>query len=302
MKKKILIIGGTGFLGFHLCKSSASKGFKTFSVSRKKPRLDRKINKVKYILCDISKKKEIKKKLDQNFDYVVNLGGEVDHSNKVKTYKSHFIGCKNLAEFFVKKKIKLFIQVGSSAENAFLKPPHSETLNGKPKTSYGKAKLAATKFLFKKKIKNNLKFVIFRLYQIYGPYQDTNRFIPILIDSCMKKKIFECSNGDQFRDFLYIDDLISVFFKALKSKKIIHKIINVGSGQPKKLRYITNKVINFFKSPEPKYGVIKLRNDEAKLIYPRITSVKRLLKWKPKTKFNTGLIKTINYYKKSQND
>ena len=190
MKKKILIVGGSGFLGFHLCKLCVRKGFQTYSVSTKKPRVDRKIKKVKYILCDISKKKQIEKKLDHNFDYLVNLGGEVDHTNKIKTYKSHFIGCKNLAEFFLEKKLKLFIQVGSAAENASIRSPQSETLNGKPKTPYGKAKLAASRFLFKKKIKNKLNFVIFRLYQIYGPHQDTNRFIPILIDSCLKKQVF----------------------------------------------------------------------------------------------------------------
>lgn len=297
MKKKILIVGGSGFLGFHLCKLCISKGLQTFSVSTKKPRIERKIKKVKYILCDISKKSNVAKKLNHHFDYVVNLGGEVDHTNKIKIYKSHFIGCKNLAEFFSGKNLKLFIQVGSAAENASIKSPQSETLNGKPKTPYGRAKLAASKFLFKKKIKDNLNFVIFRLYQIYGPHQDTNRFIPILIDSCLKKKIFKCSNGNQLRDFLYIDDLTSVFFKALNNRDIIHKIINVGTAKPKKLKKIIERVIKIFNSVEPKYGVVKLRKDEAKVIYPKTNSIRKLLKWKPKISFDVGLMKTINYYK-----
>ena len=178
-----------------------------------------------------------------------------------------------------------------------VKSPQPENLNGKPISPYGKAKLAASKFLFKKRIKNNLNFVIFRLYQIYGPHQDTNRFIPILIDSCMKKKVFECSDGKQLRDFLYIDDLTSVFFKALNNKDIIHKIINVGTAKPKKIKEIIKRVIRIFKSAEPKYGVVKLRKDEAKVIYPKITSVKRLLNWKPKTNFDVGLMKTIKFYK-----
>ena len=53
------------------------------------------LKKVKYILCDITKKKILKKKIQKSFTYVVNLGGYVDHSNKIKTYKSHYIGCKN---------------------------------------------------------------------------------------------------------------------------------------------------------------------------------------------------------------
>ena len=297
MKKKILIVGGTGFIGFHLCKSCVANGFYTDSVSRKKPRLDRKIKNVKYILCDISKKKEIKKKLNTDYDYVINLGGDVNHSNIIKTYKSHFIGCKNLAEFFMGKNLEIFIQVGSSAENAYIESPQPESLDGKPQTSYGRAKLSASKFLFKKMIKKNFKFVIFRLYQIYGPHQDTNRFIPILINSCIKNQVFKCSSGNQFRDFLYIDDLISVFMKAFKNKNIIHKIINIGTGKPKKLKDIIDIVIKIFKSKKPKYGVVKLRKDEAKVIYPMTTTVKKLLKWQPKTNFNKGLLKTINYYR-----
>jgi len=78
VKKKIVIIGGTGFIGFHLCKSCVAKGLYTERVSRKKPRFDRVIKGVKYTLCDISKKEEIKKKLSKDYDYVINLGGDVN--------------------------------------------------------------------------------------------------------------------------------------------------------------------------------------------------------------------------------
>jgi nucleoside-diphosphate-sugar epimerase len=297
MKKKILIIGGTGFIGFHLCRACIKKGWETVSASTKKPKTARTVKKVKYVICNISKKSEIKNKIDQDFDYVVNLGGYVDHTNSAKTYKSHFIGCKNLVDFFKKKHLKLFVQIGSSAENSGIKSPQSESLNGKPKTPYGKAKLAASKYLLRKEIRKNLNFVILRLYQIYGPHQDTNRFIPILINSCVRNQIFKCSNGNQLRDFIYIDDLISVFFKCFNSKNIIHKIVNVGSAKPEKLKNIIIKVIKIFKGKEPRYGVIKLRKDEAQIIYPKIKRIKSLLQWRPKIRFNVGLLKTINYYK-----
>ena len=99
----------------------------------------------------------------------------------------------------------------------------------------------------------------------------------------MKKKFLNVPTENQLRDFLYIDDLTSVFFKALNNKDIIHKIINVGTAKPKKLKDIIASVIKNFNSVEPKYGVVKLRKDEAKVIYPKTNSIKRLLKWKPKT-------------------
>ena len=62
------------------------------------------------------------------FDYVVNLGGYVDHSNKKKTFKSHYEGCQNLAQIFLKKKISSFIQIGSSLEYGRSKSPQKENI------------------------------------------------------------------------------------------------------------------------------------------------------------------------------
>ena len=64
-----------------------------------------------------------------NYDYIVNLAGYVDHSNKAKTMKSHFNGCKNLAKFFLNRKIKKFIQIGSGLEYGKLKSPQIESKN-----------------------------------------------------------------------------------------------------------------------------------------------------------------------------
>jgi len=85
--KKILIVGGTGFIGYHLAKKCLKKGWKVTSVSSNRPKKIRYLNKVNYIICDITNKSLLKKKIKQSFDYIVNLGGYVDHSNKKKLTK-----------------------------------------------------------------------------------------------------------------------------------------------------------------------------------------------------------------------
>ena len=111
-KNRILITGGTGFIGYHLAKKCLKLNWSVDSVSTKSPEKKRKLKKVQYLKFDISKKKNLINNLSSNYDYIVNLAGYVDHTNKIKTKKSHFDGCKNLAMFFLKKKIKKFVKIG----------------------------------------------------------------------------------------------------------------------------------------------------------------------------------------------
>ena len=101
---KILVVGGTGFLGYHLSKKCLKLGWKVTSLSTKKPKKKRFLKNVKYIFCDISKNNSLKKIPKKNFQFIVNFGGYVDHSNAKKTFNSHFIGAVNLSNFFLKKR------------------------------------------------------------------------------------------------------------------------------------------------------------------------------------------------------
>ena len=70
----------------------------------------------------------------------------------------------------------------------------------------------------------------------YGPGQDINRFLPIIITGCVKNKKFPCSRGNQFRDFVHINDVVNAILKSLTNKNARGQIINIGSGKPKKLK------------------------------------------------------------------
>ena len=296
LKNNILIVGGTGFIGYHLAKKSLRKGWRVTSVSSKIPNKKRYLPKVKYIICDITNKRSLQKKINKHYDYVVNLGGYVDHSNKKKTFASHFTGCKNLTEIFLKNTPRSFIQMGSSGEYGALKSPQKENSRCTPKSIYGKAKLMSSKHLIRLFKKKSFPLTILRLYQAYGPQQDFNRFIPILIKACIQNKNFPCSNGNQLRDFIYIDDVINAILKTLKSKKAKGHIINIGTGKPKKIKKIIKEVKKNLKGGHPQFGKIKLRKDEILKIYPSIKKAKNIINWKPKVSFENGLKLTIKFY------
>ena len=216
-KKTILVVGGSGFLGYHLCKFFLKKRWHVISLSLNSPAKLRKLRHIKYFNGDLSKFNQLKFLTKIKIDYVVNCGGYVDHINKQKTFNTHVNGCKNLVKIFINKGIRTFVQIGSSAEYGSIKSPQSEYNKEIPTGSYGTYKLTATKFL--KNLDSFFPFVVLRPYQIYGPHQDNNRLIPFIINSCLENKKFPCTTGVQLRDFLYIDDFLQSVYKSLDNKK-----------------------------------------------------------------------------------
>ena len=295
-KKRILIIGGTGFIGYYLSKKSLEKGWSVTSISLKKPKKKKYLKKVKYIFVDISKGKLLKKKIIGFFDYVVNLGGHVDHSDKQKTFESHYLGCKNLTKIFLKKMPRAFIQMGSSIEYGNIKSPQKENSKCNPKSIYGKSKLLASTHLIDLFKKRKFPATILRLYLAYGPRQDTNRFLPIIIQGCIKNKKFPCSEGKQLRDFIHVNDVVNAIFKSLSSKNARGQIINIGSGKPRKIRKIIERVRKISNGGHPQFGEIKLRRDEILELYPNISKAKKKINWRPKISFEQGLKSTIKFY------
>lgn len=297
MNKSILIAGGTGFIGFHLAKKCLSLNWSVTSLSTSTPKKNRKLKKVNYKICDISNYNQVKNKIKLDYDYVVNCAGYVDHSHKLKTLKSHYIGCKNLSTHFLNSKIKKFIQIGSCIEYGKIKSPQIESnLNKKTFSIYGSAKLLSTQFLLKLFKRFNFPVTILRLYLVYGPNQDANRVIPVTIINALKNKKFNCSNGSQLRDFTYIDDIVSAIIKTLKNSKSSGEIINIGSGNPISIKKIIIKICELINSGKPQFGKIKLRNDEIIKLYPNINKSRKILNWKSQISIEKGLKKTIRFF------
>lgn len=187
------------------------------------------------------------------------------------------------------------MQSGSSLEYGKNASPQDEKMACSPISYYGKAKYLASKFLLHNN-KYNFKVIILRLYQVYGPNQKKDRLIPMVINSFLKNKNLKCTNGKQKRDFIYIDDLINLFLKIIKTKKLNSGIFNVGSGKPVSVKIVIDNIKKFIKKGKPIYGAIKMRKDEIKNLYPKINKVKKFFNWNANITLETGLKKTIRFY------
>ena len=296
--KKILVIGGTGFIGFHVIKEALKRKWKVTSISLTKPNGNRRQKKVKYIILNLTNFKKLKKKINENYDFVVNAAGY----NKITSlseslFDSHFLGLLNLLKVLKTKKLKKFIQIGSSAEYGKATSPQRENAICLPKTSYAMAKFACTNFLQNYHRNNKFPATILRFFLVYGPNQGKNRVLPEVIEACLRNKKFATTLGNQKCDFCFIDDAIEAIFKTLFTSKSNGEVINIGYGKPLKIKDSINLVCKLIGKGQPLFGKLKYKKGTNMKLYPDIRKAKKIIGWTPKINFFQGIEKTIATYK-----
>ena len=297
----LLVIGGTGFIGHHLLKSVQRKGWQMTSVSLNSPTEERFVDGVRYLHFNMADQTLVKKYLRVDFDYVVNLGGYINHrlfrEGGRDLIKMHFTTLQNLLEVLPRNKLKRFVQIGSSDEYGNSPAPQNEELREQPISPYSLAKVASTHFLQMLYQTENFPAVTLRFFLTYGPGQDTERFLPQTIHSCLIDSTFPTSTGEQFRDFCYVDDTVRAILQTLIVPDAVGNVINIASGKPVSIREMIEKVCSFTGSGKPLYGKVNYRTGENMSLYANISKAKRILNWEQTTNLDKGLQKTIDWYK-----
>jgi len=299
-KRSILIIGGSGYLGQELIEHCFSKNFNIVSIGKSESHIVSK--KFHYISCNIMNLNELRSHLQNYcFDYVVNLGGYVDHSayfnNGLETFNTHFIGLKNIIESIDRRNLKRFIQIGSSDEYGISEYPQKESQREAPSSAYSASKVLATHYLQMLYREINFPAVILRPFLIYGPRQSNNRLIPQVINACLKGDSINLSPGEQVRDFCHVDDFINIIFKCFENEKVNGEIFNVGSGQAIKIKEVALRIRSIIGKGELNFGAYKYRNHESMFLVADISKSKEILNWLPKVSLKKGLSETINWFK-----
>jgi len=292
-KKHLLIIGGTGFIGYNCFKFAKKFNWKHTSVSRNYPRKDRKIKGVKYLKLDVNNQKQVKKKLNGNFTHIINLVGSsnqvFEKKNKKSINRTQLNSSKNIMNFFVGKKIHRFIQIGSAAEYGQKKTPHKENIKCSPKSDYGLAKLKTTKHLLDLFTQRSFNGAVVRLFQVYGERQNKDKIIPYILNNCLVNKKFKLTKGTQTRDFCYIGDVVKAIFLLLNKKdKINGKIFNVASGNDISIKRLVSLIKNIVGLGKPIFGKIKLKKSEVIKSKADIKQIKKI-GWRPKINLETGI-------------
>jgi len=303
MSEMILVVGGTGFIGVNLVKRLLKEGYKVSVLSLNIPTEENKINEVNYWQADIANFEELQNRLlATSFDYVINLSGYVDHSKFMeggkKIIDTHFKGVQNLLQLLDWTMIKRFVQIGSSDEYGSMPPPQSEIMRENPISSYSLGKVASTQLLQMLFKTEGLPAVILRPFLIYGDGQNNKRFLPQIINGCLKGVQFPVSNGEQLRDFCYVDDIIKGIILTLKNDRVNGEVINLASGKPISIRKVIELVQEVVGQGVPDFGAVPYRVGESMALYADVAKAKKLLGWEPSVSIDEGISRTVHYYQR----
>jgi len=301
MNDRLLILGGTGFIGRNLVLNALEHGFNITVVSLNEPSDENKIESVEYLQMDITNSLQTSKQLaEASYDYVVNLSGYIDHCRFLeggeKIIRAHFEGVRNLLKLLDWSKLKRFVQIGSSDEYGNHQAPQHEEMRELPISPYSLGKVASTQFLQMLHRTQGFPVVIMRLFLTYGPGQDNKRFFPQIIKGCLSDNPFPTSAGEQLRDFCYVDDIAKGILTSLTNQQVDGEIINLASGNPVAIRNVIELIQKSLGRGVPDFGKVPYRVGENMALYADISKAKKILGWEPKVILEEGIERTIDEY------
>jgi nucleoside-diphosphate-sugar epimerase len=303
--KTVFVTGAAGFVGANLVRRLIKEKYKVFGLVRKQSdlwRLKGLGKNIKLVKGDLRNKKIVDRIISRaKPDIIYHLsahGGYSWQDDFTTIFETNVTGTYNLLNACLKANVRMFVNTGTSSEYGFKTKPMKETDTAEPNSSYAISKAAQTTLCAHFSKANNFPLATLRLFSVYGPFEEPKRFIPTLVRSCFKNQTLNLVNPKTARDFIYIDDVADVLLEMSRHTELRGEIFNLGTGEQSTIKDAVNVVLKNIKTksraewntmPNRKWDSDKWVADSGKL--------QRFLKWRPKNDLETGLKKTIMWFK-----
>lgn len=308
--KTIVITGGAGFIGSHLCSRLSMLGHKIICIDNLFTGSFRNIKHLtehsnfEFINHDIVQPIYL-----DNVDEIYNLACPASpihyNINPIKTIKTCTLGVINMLGLAKKNNSKILLASTSEIYGDPEIHPQTENYFGNvnpigPRSCYDEGKRCSETLFMDYHREHNLKIKIIRIFNTYGPNMAVNdgRVVSNFINQALQNKDLTINgNGNQTRSFQYIDDLIFGLIKMMNTGNDFIGPINIGNPNEISMNNLASTILDLTNS---KSQIIyqDLPKDDPKRRNPDISLAKNKLDWKPLYSLETGLLKTINYFKK----
>jgi UDP-glucuronate decarboxylase len=307
--KIVLVTGGAGFLGSHLCEYLLEKNERVICVDNlftgNKQNIRHFLDNpnFRFINHDIIEPLSLD---DVIIDQIYNLACPASpihyQYNPVRTIKANTVGVINMCGLAKKHKARILQASTSEVYGDPLEHPQTEEYRGNvstigPRACYDEGKRVAETIFFDYHRQHNLEIRVIRIFNTYGPRMAKNdgRVVSnIIVQAINNEPITIYGDGSQTRSFCYVDDLIRGIYLMMNNGKEIGPV-NLGNPHEFTIKQLAEKVIELTKS-KSQVTYQKLPQDDPRQRKPNITKAKSILNWEPKIQLEEGLKKTIEFF------
>lgn len=302
--KRVLVTGGTGFVGRHLVEELLSRGSEVFVTGNKENIYLEKLENrnLYYSRLDISNYEEIEKAVIESKPQIIfHLAAIVTASRDFNLIDQmidvNLRGTTNLLRAVGKiTSLETMINFGSSEEYGNQDIELSEILREEPASQYAILKMATTRFCNMFSGMYKVPITTIRPANIFGPYQPNEKFIPYSIIKCLKGENINMTFGEQERNFIYVKDFVDAVLLIGEKERNLAQIYNVGSDNYITLKEIVKQIKKLTQSSSNIcLGTINYRSDEMMKFDMNIEKLKQL-GWNSENNFIDDLKNTIKFY------
>ncbi|MWV62747.1 NAD-dependent epimerase/dehydratase family protein [Helicobacter saguini] len=308
INKKVLVTGGAGFLGSHLCDRLIERGNEVLCVDNlftgTKQNIEHLLSHPRFEFM----RHDVTFPLYVEVNEIYNLACPASpihyQFDPVQTTKTSVMGAINMLGLAKRTKAKI---LQASTSEVYGDPeihPQTESYKGSVnpigiRVCYDEGKRCAETLFFDYKRQHNVAIKVMRIFNTYGPRMHPNdgRVVSnFIIQALQGKDITIYGDGSQTRSFCYVDDLINGMLALMDSADSFAGPVNIGNPHEFSMLELANLVLEMTES-KSKIVFLPLPQDDPKQRQPDITLAKNELKWQPKIQLKEGLQKTIEYFR-----
>ena len=310
MIKRILVTGGAGFVGSHLCERLLSEGHEVYCLDNyftgQKANI---LHLTKHPYFELIRHDVINPYLIE-VDEIYNLACPASpvhyQHNPIKTIKTSVMGAINMLGLAKRVKAKILQASTSEVYGSPMVHPQPESYWGNvnpvgERSCYDEGKRAAEALFRDYHVQNNVKIKIVRIFNTYGPRMHPNdgRVVSnFIVQALQNKDITVYGKGEQTRSFQYVDDLVEGLLRTMGTDDSFTGPVNIGNPDEFKIIELAEKIIKLTNS-KSKIVFRPLPSDDPLMRQPDIKLAKKELDWEPNVELDKGLEKTIAFFRQA---
>jgi UDP-glucose 4-epimerase len=312
---RILVTGGAGFIGSHLCRRLLAEGHSVSVVDNEfNGRRETVPAGARFFHGDVTRLGEMEPAFAAGLDAVCHIAGQVSiiraFSDPVRDLSTNVEGTLNVLQLCQKYKVPRLIHASSMTLYGNCRTvPTPETEPANPDSYYGITKLAAERYVHATAERPDIGFdfrvTSLRMFSVYGPGQSYNNpyqgVLGIFSGNVLRgEPITIYGDGEQTRDFVFIDDIVEGWVRALETPAAAGGVFNLGSGRSLSINQLAQAVVGAFGHKPGSYEIVRApgRPGEQRKVQADIRQARSVLGWGPRTTFEDGLLETVRWARK----